>query len=334
MQFWQFAVIWFILTNLAGFAAFAADKHFAGTGRRRIMERDLILLALIGGAWGCLLGMILCRHKTRKNKFRIWIPFFCVWYIFLCIFLTYQNNHLVITHYDTGTSVGVRVVQISDLHNMNIMWDKDRITRETQALDPDIIVITGDIADSTHTDIDSALYTAGELAKIADTYFVTGNHEYRLSEDNYFMLIDGLASAGVKVLSNSYEVVEKEGSKFVLIGLEDYSLEDNTLTALVKQSEEENGSDLKKVVLAHEPQYISNYSAAGADIVFAGHAHGGQIVLPGIGPLAAPDQWLFPKYASGIVQEGGTKMVISRGLGNSIFPFRINDFPEIVVCEI
>ena len=139
---------------------------------------------------------------------------------------------------------------------------------------------------------------------------------------------------GVKVLSNSYEVVEKEGSKFVLIGLEDYSLEDNTLTALVKQVEEENGSDLKKVVLAHEPQYISNYSAGGADIVFAGHAHGGQIVLPGIGPLAAPDQWLFPKYASGIVQEGGTKMVISRGLGNSIFPFRINDFPEIVVCEI
>ena len=334
IQFWQMAVIWYAVINLGGFIAFALDKHFAKTGKRRIMERDLILLALLGGAFGCLLGMILCHHKTRKRKFQIAIPAFVIWYLFLIPFLTYQNNNLVITRYDTGTSQGLRVVQISDLHNTVIMWDKERIARETGALDPDIIVITGDIVDSYHTDIDSALHTAAGLAKIAPVYYVTGNHEYRLSDTDLKKLTDGLASAGVTVLSDSYEIRNDGGSAYALIGLNDTSLGDGTLPELVKQARSEAGSDIKTVVLAHEPQYIDSYSESGADIVFAGHAHGGQIVCPGIGPLIAPDQWFFPKYTTGIIEKGNTKMIISRGLGNSALPFRINDYPEIVVGEI
>ncbi|MBO4579543.1 MAG: DUF1294 domain-containing protein [Clostridiales bacterium] len=334
MQFWHWAIIWYVVMNLAGFIAYAADKSFALNGKRRIMERDLILLAVLGGPLGCLLGMILCHHKTRKKKFTLTVPLFLVWYIFLTVFLTYQNNNLVITDYDLDTGLGLRVVEISDLHNMQVMWDKDRISRETKELEPDIIVLTGDIVDSIHTDIDSALYTAGELAKIADTYYVTGNHEYRLSQDDYFRLMDGLASVGVKVLSNSYEILGEGGKEYALIGLEDYSLEDPTLSIIMSEIRSTKGADIPAVVLAHEPQYIENYASCGADIVFTGHAHGGQVVLPGDKPLVAPDQGLFPKYANGVVNFGDTKMVISRGLGNSAIPFRINNFPEIVVCEM
>ena len=144
MQFWQWVVIWYVVTNIGGFLAFASDKYCAKTGKRRIMERDLILLAAIGGGLGCLLGMILCHHKTRKKKFTVAVPFFLVLYIAVTCFFTYQNNNLVITKYDPGTSIGVRAVQISDLHNMKIWWDKDRIIRETSALDPDVIFLTGE----------------------------------------------------------------------------------------------------------------------------------------------------------------------------------------------
>lgn len=334
MQFWQWVVIWYVVTNTGGFLAFASDKYFAKTGKRRIMERDLILLAAIGGGLGCLLGMILCHHKTRKKKFTVVVPFFLVLYIAATCFFTYQNNNLVITKYDPGTSIGVRAVQISDLHNMKIWWDKDRIIRETSALDPDVIFLTGDLADSMHTDIDSALYTAGELAKIAPTYYVTGNHEYRLSEADYFKLTGGLTDAGVKVLSNSYEIRTDGKEQYAVIGLEDYSLGDGTLAALIDDARAQAGYDIPTVVLAHEPQYIDNYAASGADIVFAGHAHGGQIVLPGIGPVVSPDQGLFPKLTSGIIGKGSTKMIVSRGLGNSALPYRINDFPEIIVSDL
>ena len=334
MQFWHWVIIGYLVMNLGGFIAYAADKSFARKGKRRIMERDLILLAVLGGPLGCLLGMILCHHKTRKKKFTVTVPLFLIWYIFLTVFLTYQNNNLVITKYDLGTDLGVKVVQISDLHNMNIMWDKDRIPRETKALDPDIIVLTGDLVDSIHLDIDSALYTAGELAKITDTYFITGNHEYRLSQDDYFKLIDGLETAGVKVLANSYEILGEDGKEYALIGLEDYSLEDQTLAVVTSAVKAQKGEDIPLVVLAHEPQYIDNYSSCGADIVFTGHAHGGQVVFPGGKGLVSPGEGLFPKYTSGVVSHGDTKMVVNRGLGNSVIPFRINNFPEIVVCEM
>ncbi len=334
MQFWHWVIIWYILINIGGFIAYAADKSFARCGKSRIPERDLILLAALGGGLGSLLGMILCHHKTRKKKFTIWVPFFLIFYIAATCILTYQNNNLVVTRYELGSSLGLRAVQISDLHNMKIWWDKDYVIRKTSEQAPDAIFLTGDIVDSTHTDIDSALYTAGELAKICDTYYVTGNHEYRLSEQDYFKLMDGLSAAGVKVISNSYEILKSGGKEYALIGLEDYSLGDATLEELIKQARAEAGSDIPTVLLAHEPQYIDNYAGSGADYVFAGHTHGGQILLPGGTPLIAPDQGFFPQYNSGVVKKGNTQMVISRGLGNSVLPFRINNYPEIVLADM
>jgi predicted MPP superfamily phosphohydrolase len=88
------------------------------------------------------------------------------------------------------------------------------------------------------------------------------------------------------------------------------------------------------VLLSHRPELFDCYVAKGADLVFSGHAHGGQFRLPFLGGVFAPDQGLFPTYDAGLYQQKGTSMIVSRGLGNSLFPFRVNNRPEIVVVTL
>ena len=329
MQFWHFVTIYYCFINALSIACFGLDKKKAEAGKWRVPERTLISLALIGGGIGALLGMLIFHHKTRKRKFRVFVPLWLLLHVIAVAFFTYQNNNLLITHYDMEEAGDLRIVQISDLHNVVLWWQKDYITDQVRDLSPDIIVITGDIVDSSHTDIDSAIYTAGELAKFTDTYYVTGNHEYWLDEEERSGLYSGLENCGVKILENDYEYLDLNGRRYALIGLDDKNLSDNTLKDIIADID----SDVETITLAHEPQNISNYAAAGTDYVITGHAHGGQMVLPGIGPLVAPDQGFGPEYTSGVVEENGTKMIISRGLGNSIIPVRLFDFPEIVVID-
>ena len=88
------------------------------------------------------------------------------------------------------------------------------------------------------------------------------------------------------------------------------------------------------ILLSHRPELFETYVDSGIDLVFSGHAHGGQFRLPFIGGLVAPNQGLFPKYNAGLYTDGGTSMVVSRGIGNSIIPFRFNNRPEIVLVEL
>jgi predicted MPP superfamily phosphohydrolase len=92
--------------------------------------------------------------------------------------------------------------------------------------------------------------------------------------------------------------------------------------------------DTYTILLSHRPELFELYVESKADLVFSGHAHGGQFRIPFVGGLIAPNQGLFPKYDAGIYEEGNTTMVVSRGIGNSIVPFRINNRPEIVLAEL
>ena len=88
-------------------------------------------------------------------------------------------------------------------------------------------------------------------------------------------------------------------------------------------------------MLAHEPQYLDEeYVLSSPDLVITGHAHGGQFRLPFIGGLIAPDQGFLPKYTSGEYKSGDVTMYVSRGLGNSIIPVRVFNYPEINVLDI
>lgn len=329
MQFWHVATIYYILINIISFALYALDKKKAIAGKYRIPERTLIFFAFLGGGIGSLLGMYICHHKTQKLKFRILVPLWLVVHVAAILFFTYQNNHWVVTEYSMGENDNIKIVQLSDLHNVELWWSKDYIADSVKELNPDIIVITGDIVDSNHTDIDKALYTAGKLAEIADTYYVTGNHEYWLSADEQDRLYEGLKTSGVRILDNEFTYLDKTDTKYALIGLDDKSLMDGTLKEIINNVDE----DAVTITLAHEPQYLSYYAAAGTDYVITGHAHGGQMNLLGYGPLVAPDQGFKPLFTSGVVEKDNTKMIISRGLGNSIIPFRVFNYPEIVVID-
>ena len=88
------------------------------------------------------------------------------------------------------------------------------------------------------------------------------------------------------------------------------------------------------ILLSHKPNYYRIYESSGADLVFSGHAHGGQFRLPSGIPLYTPDEGFFPRYAQGLHKIGNMILIVSRGLGQSIIPFRINNSPELVIVTL
>ena len=280
-----------------------------------------------------------------KKRKKLIISFIVL--VVLLVFAYVQNNWLEVSHYAYKSAevpqefVGFRVVQISDFHNATFGKDNERLLAKIQELEPDIVVITGDFVDSGHTSIVLSLDFAEKVAANYPTYYVTGNHENRLEESERTVLLEGLEKVGVVCLFDEYVKIERGGSSITLIGLNDESLGGMKLkvaekttgeTMLLTGNEDTSGF---QILLAHEPQYIENYSKYQVDLVFSGHAHGGQVRIPFIDRgLVAPGQGLFPKYTEGVHEVNGTTLIVSRGLGNSIAPVRVFNRPEIVCVEL
>ena len=232
---------------------------------------------------------------------------------------------------------GYRIAQVSDLHNAEFGDGNQRLLDILQEAEPDMIAITGDLIDSRKTNIAVALAFAEEAVRIAPCYYVSGNHEARVPE--YQELKAGLEAAGVTVLDDARVEIEISGKSITIIGVNDPSFLADYLTSdaavmdrkLSELSSEDTGFT---ILLSHRPELFDTYAAHDMDLVLTGHAHGGQFRLPLIGGLIAPNQGLFPKYDDGLYSEGNTNMIVSRGLGNSIIPFRFNNRPEEVLIEL
>ena len=232
---------------------------------------------------------------------------------------------------------GYRIAQVSDLHNAEFGEGNERLLDMLREAEPDMIAITGDLIDSRKPNIVVALAFAKEAVKIAPCYYVSGNHEARVSE--YQDLKTGLEEAGVTVLDDAQVKIEVSGESITVIGVNDPSFHADYLTSgaevmdrkLSELSSEDAGFTL---LLSHRPELFDAYVAHDMDLVLTGHAHGGQFRLPLIGGLIAPNQGLFPKYDAGLYSDGSTNMIVSRGLGNSIIPFRFNNRPEVVLIEL
>lgn len=245
------------------------------------------------------------------------------------------NNRIEVSEYTYETSQlsfsfdGFRIVQLSDLHNKTFPKNNETLLREVRALEPDIIVLTGDAIDGkTHTDIPAALQFMEQAVQIAPVYYVSGNHEHAVQQDTLTQYLDKVKELGVQYLSNeAVQVSTESGQTFTLIGMDDNSLQANILQTLTADAKDEF-----QVLLAHEPQYLTeSYAPSGADLVLAGHAHGGQFRIPFVHQgIWAPDQGFFPKLTEGSFTVGDTTMYVSRGLGNSAFPLRLCNHPEIV----
>lgn len=253
---------------------------------------------------------------------------FCVW----------SNQHLDISYFTVSLSdlpsgfEGYRIVQLSDLHNAVFGDNDEELIHKIQSLAPDLIVLTGDMIDaSTHTDYDKALMLMKQLPAIAATYYVYGNHEVCLPNDKMRDFLSLAETCGIHYLDNELVPLNAEnGDSISLIGINDDSLQSSTLEEIMQTQEQKE----VHLLLAHEPQFLSDYANTNVDLVFSGHAHGGQIRLPFIGGVYAPDQGLFPQLSEGMHTEHGTVMIISRGLGNSAFPLRMFNHPEIVCVTL
>lgn len=230
---------------------------------------------------------------------------------------------------------GYRIALVSDFHDAEIGENNSVLIDLLKQASPDIIAITGDLIDANRPDVEKSLNFAEQMAAIAPCYFVAGNHEGLIDDSVYERLKAGLESAGVIILDNEEMIIERSGEKISLIGITDPMASDNGVGIATKPDKIRELSSCEfTVLLSHRPDFFENYTEAGVDLALCGHVHGGQFRLPFIGGLYGPNQGLLPEYDSGLYTKGSSNMIVSRGIGNSGFPLRFNNRPEIVLVEL
>lgn len=271
-----------------------------------------------------------------KNRKAIKIIFIFVIAVITVIYLYWGNTKIGVTNITvTSENIpdefnGFKIVHISDLHNAEFGNGQKDLIDKIEAQDADIIVIIGDMIDSRRTDVDKAVELITGLGNKIPVYYVTGNHESRVRE--YNELESKLIENGVTVLKNESVKIEKDSSFIKVIGVDDpsFGMSANDIFHTVSELK----TDGYDVLLSHRPELFETYCESGAELVLCGHAHGGQVRIPFIGGIVAPNQGIFPEYTAGSYKSGSTEMIVSRGLGNSIIPLRVNNPPELVVITL
>ena len=214
---------------------------------------------------------------------------------------------------------GARVAVVSDLHLPEKLVAVERLAELLKELQPDAIVLPGDLTNSyTYFDQEGLRSFIKELVTIAPCFATPGNHEWRLEREPVYRRI--LSEGGVHYLSDSYADWHHKGATLRLWGAA-LETEDSPVPCAKSHP---------AILLAHHPEYAADYQKAGWDLVVCGHAHGGHVRV-GNRSLFSPDQGFFPKYTQGVHRIGDTCMVISRGLGNSSLPWRLNNPPHLPV---
>ncbi len=265
----------------------------------------------------------------------------------ISIWTVWQNLTVGITKYDITlknlqkNADGMKIVHLSDIHNWDMGLSRKYILQEIESFIPDFIAISGDLVDSRHTDVKTALELVSELSDIAPIYFVTGNHEAFLSTVEWQDLKEGLESLGVHILRNdactlpnfeNIEIIGMDDPRWSLSKGERYY---NKELSISSEDVNKLASDDKfTILLSHRPEYFEAYGKSKADIALCGHVHGGQIRLPFVGGLYGSTQGFFPRYDGGIYRSDDFVMVVSRGIGGSAFPFRFNNQPEVVFIRL
>ena len=280
----------------------------------------------------------------RKKKKLLFFSGLSAVLVVLIVWIVQGNTALELNTYTIASSRlpecfdGYRIAHVSDLHNAQMGKDNEKLLTMIRDADPDMIAITGDLIDSRDTDVATALRFVQEAVKIAPCYYVTGNHEARLKA--YSNLKAGLLSAGVIVLEDDSAEIVINGESITLIGVNDPSFRTDylfgdsetimhtTLSALHK------AGDGFTILLSHRPELFDIYADHHIDLILSGHAHGGQFRIPFIGGVFAPNQGFFPEFDAGIYTDGNTNMLVSRGIGNSFFPFRVYNKPEVILIEL
>lgn len=258
----------------------------------------------------------------------------------LAVFFYAQNNWLTVSSYTvTGKNLpdnfnGYKILHLSDLHDKQFGTRQQKLVERIVQLNPDVIVLTGDMVDKRRYNEQPLLNLLQGLANRYPIYMVPGNHE--LSSGNWPDLSQRLVNMGVVVLNNSNSPVLKGTQHLRLVGVNDPLYRDTQarMTEYLAVALQGVGKEDFTILLSHRPELFSLYARHNINLALSGHAHGGQVVLPILGAVFAPGQGLWPQYTHGSYQDGDSTLVVSRGLGNSVVPLRLFNRPELVLVEL
>jgi predicted MPP superfamily phosphohydrolase len=266
--------------------------------------------------------------------------------IALMIFLFIENNWITVTNYIIEIKKlpreyeEFRIIHLSDIHNK--IFGQKNLANIIKKRNPNIIVITGDLIDRRRYNKAAAIGLLEKLLDMAPIYYVTGNHEWWSGK--YGELKRSIEGLGVHILSDDKAEI-KYGNKILnIIGIDDpakyyeeyskphngYKIINEKIDILLENINEEQVT----ILLSHRPELFELYKEKNIDLILCGHAHGGQIRLPFIGGIMAPNQGLFPKYDGGEYNYNEVNMIVNRGLGNSIAPIRVFNKPEVGVITL
>ena len=212
---------------------------------------------------------------------------------------------------------GARIAVVADVHLPDQIVSIPDLLRCLQKQRPDAIFLPGDLTNS-YTDFDAVglRRLVRALVRIAPCFAVPGNHEQRLGREKLYRKI--LTQCGVQYMSDSGTDWCKDGTTLRLYGMGE--------TVPVATGN-------PAILLAHRPEYFADYCAAGWDLVVCGHAHGGHVRW-GQHALFSPDQGFEPRYTNGVYQKDNTRMIVSRGLGNSSIPWRVHNPPHLPILVL
>lgn len=234
----------------------------------------------------------------------------------------------------------IRIVQLTDLHNSVFGNGNERLIARIAALHPDAIFMTGDMLNEDESRTDIVENLVEQLSEVATVYYSIGNHErdFIAEQPSGDSLIKRLQSAGAIVLEKSYIDTEIAGQPLRIGGAYGYLLASEWGDGSEQRFMEEfQNTERFKILLSHIPEGLLLWRSMeywDVDLVFSGHVHGGQVRLPVIGGLYDPEEGFFPTYTKGMFECGHGTMILSAGLGSSGHIPRINNLPEIVVCDI
>ena len=258
------------------------------------------------------------------------------------IYGIYCSNTLEVKNYTINSdkvNSQVRFVFISDLHCKEYGDKNSDLVSKIKEQNPEFIAVGGDMVNKYSADEHVMRELLPQLAEIAPTYCILGNHELALKDEIDFK--NDIDSTGAKLLDNEMITLNINGEKILLGGMSDfpyyeYNAPDyDTPERYFWDDFKENSKDCYSILLHHQPEYISNHlDGAKIDLIMCGHTHGGAVQIPFVGGLFAPNQGFFPKYDKGEFDLYDTKMIVSAGLGDAYPILRMNNCPEISVVEI
>lgn len=240
-----------------------------------------------------------------------------------------EPNLLIVKKYQIKNTdmAGLRVVFVSDLHlKRGASHRLERVVSKIKKQNPDILLFGGDFFEETNLDnlalIDDIALQFVSLKPKYGMFAVLGNHEMWSDSVGIENI---LRNHGIKVLNDENYLIKIDNKKFYIVGLVDVVTQQVDLSKAL--------FDVKNpvILLSHSPDIFADIPP-NVDLVLAGHTHGGQVNIPFVGPPIVPSDF-GDKYAYGLIEEDGKKMIVTSGIGTSILPIRFNCPPEIVVID-